>query len=303
MHIFKKYGTLIALIFIYIGFSILAPKVFPTGRNLSNILLQISLLTIISQGATLIVIIKDFDLSIAAISSLGGVLAAGLMVSGINIFIAILITLGIGIIIGIINGLIISKLNISSFIATLATSTIIGGITFWYTQGSTIFSGIPDSFLVFGQGKIWGIPIPTLFMFITLISVWFILSYTELGRKFYAIGGGPEVAKLSGVNVNRVRITAFAISGVLAVFTGILLASRLGSAHPTAGSGYLLKSYAAVFLGMTVFGEGKANAFGTFVGALIMGVLANGLTILDVPYYFQDMLTGIIIIIALVVKE
>ncbi len=302
MNIFKKYGTLIALVFIYIGFSLFAPKTFPTSRNLINILLQISLLTIISQGATLIVIIKDFDLSIAAISSLGGVLAAGLMVNGVNIYIAILITLIIGVIMGIVNGLIVSKLNISSFIATLATSTIIGGITFWYTQGSTIFSGIPDSFLIFGQGKIWGIPIPTIFMFLILIITWFVLSYTELGRKFYAIGGGPEVARLSGINVDKTRVIAFAISGLFAAFTGILLASRLGSAHPTAGGGYLLKSYAAVFLGMTVFGEGKANAFGTFVGALIMGILANGLTILDVPYYFQDMLTGVIIIIALVAK-
>jgi len=302
MRIIKKYGTLFALLFIYIGFSILSPDVFPTGRNLMNILLQISLLTIISQGATIIVVTKDFDLSIATLASLGGVIAAGLTVKGTNIYAAIGITLIIGTIIGIINGYIVAKLKISSFIATLATSTIIGGITFWYTQGATIFSGIPDAFLVFGQGKILGIPIPTILMFIVLGVSWFMLSHTEPGRKLYAVGEGPNVARLSGIDVERVRIMAFAISGFLGVLTGIILASRLGSAHPTAGNGYLLKAYAAVFLGMTVFGRGKANALGTFVGALIMGILANGLTILDVPYYFQDMLTGTIIIIALLIR-
>ncbi len=303
MSTIKKYGTLFALIIIYIGFSILAPEVFPTGRNLMNILLQISLLTIISQGATIIVVTKDFDLSIASLASLGGVLSAGFVVGGMNLYTAILLTLIIGMIAGIINGFVVSYLKISSFIATLATSTIIGGITFWYTQGATIFSGIPDEFLVLGQGKILHIPIPTILMFLVLIGTWFMLSHTEPGRKLYAIGEGPEVARLSGIDVEKTRIMAFAISGFLGVLTGIILASRLGSAHPTAGNAYLLKAYAAVFLGMTVFGRGRANAFGTFVGALIMGILANGLTILDVPYYFQDMLTGLIIIIALLSRS
>ncbi len=302
MGIIKRYGTLFALLFIYIGFSILSPEVFPTTRNLMNILLQISLLTIISQGATVIVVTRDFDLSIATLASLGGVVAAGLAVKGVNIPIAIVITLLMGMVMGFANGLIVARLKISSFIATLATSTIIGGITFWYTQGATIFSGIPDAFLVLGQGKVWGVPIPTIIMFLVLGATWLMLSYTEPGRKLYAVGEGPEVAKLSGIDTEKVRIMAFTISGVLGVFTGIILASRLGSAHPTAGNGYLLKAYAAVFLGMTVFGRGKANAVGTFIGALIMGVLANGLTILDVPYYFQDMLTGTIIIIALLIR-
>ncbi len=303
MKILRKYGTIIALLLIYAGFSFLAPDVFPTGRNLMNILLQISLLTIISQGATIIVITKDFDLSIATLASLGGVISAGLVVHGVNIEIAICLALVIGIVVGIINGLIVAKLKISSFIGTLATSTIIGGVTFWYTQGSTIFSGIPDAFLVPGQGKLYGIPIPTILMFIILGISWFVLTYTEFGRKLYAVGEGPEVARLSGIGVEKVRITAFAISGFLGILTGIILASRLGSAHPTAGNGYLLKAYAAVFLGMTVFGEGRANSIGTFIGALIMGILANGLTILDVPYYFQDMLTGIIIILALLSRS
>ncbi len=303
MRIVRKYGTIFALVIIYITFSLLSPDVFPTGRNLINILLQISLLTIISQGATIIVITRDFDLSIATGASLGGVIAAGLIVKGIPIGISIITALFIGIIIGVINGLIVARLRISSFIGTLATSTIIGGITFWYTQGATIFSGIPDAFLIFGQGKIGWLPIPTLLMFLILGIVWFVLSYTEIGRKFYAIGEGPEVARLSGINVEKVRIIAFIISGFLGVLTGIVLASRLGSAHPTAGNAYLLKAYAAVFLGMTVFGEGRANPIGTFIGALIMGILANGLTILDVPYYFQDMLTGIIIIIALLSRS
>ncbi len=303
MKIIKRYGTIFALILIYVGFSVLSPYVFPTMRNLMNILLQISLLTIISQGATIIVITKDFDLSIAAGASLGGVISAGLIVKGIPIGVAIGVALFIGIIMGILNGFIVARLRISSFIGTLATSTIIGGITFWYTQGATIFSGIPDSFLILGQGKVIGIPIPTILMFLILGIVWFMLYYTELGRKFYAVGEGPEVARLSGIDVEKIRIIAFAISGFLGVLTGIVLASRLGSAHPTAGNAYLLKAYAAVFLGMTVFKDGRANPIGTFVGALIMGILANGLTILDVPYYFQDMLTGIIIIIALLSRS
>lgn len=298
--ILRKYGTLIGLILIFFVFSILRPSVFPTLRNFVNILEQISLLFIIAMGATVITVIGEFDLSLASVTSFAGIVTAGLLVAGLPMYIVISLVLFLGFIFGTVNGFLVSKLNILSFVTTLSTGTFLGGITFWYSGGTIIFSGIPDDFLILGQGEIWGIPIPTIIMALIFVLFWYIFNQTLLGRHLYAIGGNEKAARYSGIKIGRTKIIAFGLAGMLASLTGIILTSKLGSAHPTAGGGFLLKSYATVFLGMTLFKEGEPNIPGTLVGVLIMGVLANGLTILSVPSYFQDMLTGAIIISALV---
>lgn len=298
--ILKRYGTLIGLILIFIVFTILRPSVFPTLRNLVNILEQISLLSIIPMGATVIMVIGEFDLSLANISSFAGIISAGLLVAGLPIYLVIPVVLILGFVFGLVNGLLVSKLNILSFITTLSTGTFLAGITFWYSGGTIIFSGIPDDFLIWGQGELFGLPIPAIIMIVIFIIFWYIFNQTMLGRNLYAIGGNEKAAKYSGIKIERDKTIAFGLAGLLAAMTGIILTSKLGSAHPTAGGGYLLKSYATVFLGMTLFKEGEPNIPGTLVGVLIMGVLANGLTILSVPNYFQDMLTGAIIVSALV---
>ncbi|MDI3546619.1 MAG: ribose transport system permease protein [Halanaerobiales bacterium] len=298
--ILRKYGTFMGLILIIITFSFLKPGVFPTLRNFSNILEQVSLLAVIATGATMVMVIGEFDLSLANVASFAGVITAGLLVTGYSMYLVIPLVLFMSFLFGILNGFFVANLNILSFITTLSSGTLLGGITFWYSKGTIIFSGIPDQFLIWGQGEILGLPISTLIMVIIFIIFWYLFNETMLGRHLYAIGGNEKASRYSGIKIEKNKQIAFGLSSGLAALTGIILASKLGSAHPTAGGAYLLKSYATVFLGMTLFKEGKPNIPGTFVGVLIMGVLENGLTLLGVASYFQDMLTGAIIIAALV---
>ncbi len=284
-------------------FSVLKPGAFPTFANLVNITRQISLLTIISVRATIAMVVAEFDLSIGAVASFGGVLAAGFAVQGMNIVLSILIPIGLSFIFGMGNGYLITRFRIFSFIATLSTGTVLGGITFWYTGGATIFGGIPDSFLWLGQAKIGFVPIPTILMIIVVVFFWFVFSWTEFGRRLYAIGGNPVASRLSGVHVSRDKTYAFGLSSLLSAFTGVILASRLGSAHPTAESGMLLQAYAAVFSGMTAFKAGIPNIWGTFIGSLLIGVVANGLNMLQVPYFLQDIVTGMIVILAVILQH
>lgn len=298
----KKYGTLFALLGIIILFSALRPTIFFTARNFINITQQISILMIVAIGATYILAISEFDLSFASIVSFAGVFVAGLMVSGVAPWLSIFLSMGLCLGFGLFNGILVAKLKLPSFVTTLATATFLGGITFWYSKGTIIFSGIPDSFLIIGQQSVAGIPITSIIMFALILFSWYLLSKTIFGRAVYSVGGNETAARYSGIEINKVKIIVFMIAALHSNIAGVVLASKLGSAHPTAGGGYLLQSYAAAFLGTTSFKEGEANIWGTFVGALIIGILANGLTILNVPYFLQDIFTGMIIIAALIVR-
>lgn len=299
----SAYGTIFAGIALIVIFSILSPDSFMTVENAINITRQISFLVIIAIGATLVMSVQEFDLSIGAMASLGGVVAAKLAVAGVPIVICFLVPILIGFVIGLISGAIVTHFRVLSFVTTLAMGTIIGGFTFWLTAGATIFENIPESFRFLGQTQVFIFPLLSIIMVILVIIFWYIMSQTSLGRRFYAIGGNEKASKVSGININFYKTIAFALCGMLAAFTGALLASRLGSAHPTGGDAYFLNAYAAVFLGMTVVRSGVANIIGTLFGAAILGILANGLTILQVPSFMQDVITGIIIIVALIVQK
>lgn len=302
-NLFSSYGTIIAGILIVIIFSALSPTSFATIDNVINITRQISLLVVIAIGATLVMSVNEFDLSIGAIASLGGVISAKLAADGVPIVLCLLIPILVGFIVGVINGSIITHFNVLSFVTTLAMGTVIGGITFWFTGGSTIFENIPEGFKWIGQTNVAGIPFLTIIMLVLILVFWFFMTQMATGRRLYAIGGNEKAAKVSGIAVNRYKTLAFALCGMLAALTGALLSSRLGSAHPTGGDGYFLNAYAAVFLGMTVARSGVPNIFGTFFGAAILGILANGLTILQVPTFLQNVITGVIIIIALIMQR
>ena len=302
-NLFSSYGTIIAGILIVIIFSALSPTSFATIDNVINITRQISLLVVIAIGATLVMSVNEFDLSIGAIASLGGVISAKLAADGVPIVLCLLIPILVGFIVGVINGSIITHFNVLSFVTTLAMGTVIGGITFWFTGGSTIFENIPEGFKWIGQTNVAGIPFLTIIMLVLILVFWFFMTQMATGRRLYAIGGNEKAAKVSGIAVNRYKTLAFALCGMLAALTGALLSSRLGSAHPTGGDGYFLNAYAAVFLGMTVARSGVPNIFGTFFGAAILGILANGLTILQVPTFLQNVITGVIIIIALIMQK
>lgn len=299
----QAYGTIMAGVLVTIVFSILRPDAFFTVRNLINISRQISLQVIIAIGATLIMAVGEFDLSIGALASLGGVIAAKLAVAGAPIWICFLAPVVICFVIGWINGWIVTKFNVLSFITTLGMSTILAGFTFWITGGSTVFQDIPKAFSYVGSKNLLSIPYLSILMILFTVIFWFVMRHMAFGRKLYAIGGNETAARVSGINVRKNKKLAFAICGSMSALTGVLMASRLGSAHPTGGDGFFLSSYAAVYLGSTVFKEGIPNIWGTFVGAAILGILANGLTILQVPTYMQDILTGAIIIFAVIAQK
>lgn len=300
---FRTYGTLIAGVAIIVVFSILSPNSFATLGNFINITRQISLLVIIAIGATLVMSVGEFDLSVGATASLGGVLAAQMAVQGYPMAAVFTVPLLFAAVIGFVNGWIVTQFRVLSFITTLAMGTVIGGITFRMTGGATIFKDIPEQFRYLGQTSVGMIPILSFVMIAIVLIFWYVMGHTTFGRKLYAIGGNESASRVAGVNVKRNKNVAFALCAVLAAFTGMLLASRLGSAHPTGGDGYFLDAYAAVFLGMTCFKNGIPNIWGTFVGAAILGVLANGLTILQVPTYMQNVITGLIIIAAVLVQK
>lgn len=301
--IVKNYGTLGAGFLIIMGFAILSPYSFANLENAINITRQISFLAIIAIGATLIMAIGEFDLSVGAMASFSGVFAAKLSIYELPIWICFLVPLIVAFLVGIINGYIVTRFKVLSFITTLASGTILSGITFRITKGATVFENIPETFRYVGQTDLKGIPLLSMIMILLTIIFGFIMTYTTFGRKLYAIGGNERASRVAGVSIVINKNMAFGLCAALAALSGILMASRLGSAHPTGGDGLFLSSYAAVFLGITVFKRGMVSVWGTFIGAAILGILANGLTILEVPSYMQDIITGIIIIASVIMQK
>jgi ribose transport system permease protein len=298
----KRWGTILGFVLLCLVFAILRPDVFPRWQNIRNVIEQIATLAIVSAGVTVVMITGDFDLSVGSLASLVGVATAFLMKSGLGVLPSIITGLNLGICGGLINGVLVAYGGLSAFVATLATMTAYGGVSLLVTNGATIF-GLSESFRWIGQGTLGPIPIPVFFMVLVIFLIWVLLEQTTYGRRLYAIGGNSEASYLSGINVRLSRLLAFAFSGLGAAMGGIVLTSRLFSAHPQAGNPFMLNAAAAVFLGMTVFREGEAHILGTILGVLIMGVLGNGLNILGVNTYVQSILTGVIIILAVLMSS
>lgn len=299
----QRYGTVLALAAICAGFAVASPGVFLTPGNLINVTQQMALLTMVAIAATVVLSISEFDLSVSAMASFAGIAAVAMLQAGAGLPLALLAPLLACLVFGAVSGVLVSLFSVPSFIATLAMGTILGGVTFWISDGATLFGGLPDAFRTLARGTTLGAPTLSLWMLAAIVVFAVVMDRTELGRRLYAIGGNREAALLAGVPVRRDVMVAFAVSAVLCGLVGILLAARLGSAHPTGGGGFLLTAYAAAFLGTTAFRHGEPNVLGTVVGAAIIAVLANGLTILNVPTFLQDMLTGAIIILAVVLRQ
>ncbi|MBQ8074200.1 MAG: ABC transporter permease [Clostridia bacterium] len=301
--IFQSYGTLLALAVIILVFSLLRPSAFFTVKNFLNISRQISLMVIISIGATLVMSINEFDLSVGSMASLGGVMAALMAVAGLPLPLCFLLPVLISLVVGWINGWIVAKFRVLSFITTLGMSTVLSGVIYRLTGGATVFQNIPKGFSWLGTFKIGEIPLLSVIMVVFVVLFTFIMRHTVLGRRLYAIGGNEETSKIAGINVPLYKNIAFALCAVLSCVTGMLIASRVGSANTTAGDGYFLSSYAAVFIGCTVSRKGIPNVPGTLVGCAILGILTNGLTMLQMPTYMQDIITGAIIVLAVILQK
>jgi len=296
---FGRFGTLIGLFLLVAVFTALKPAIFLSPRNLLNILNQISLLGICSAGLTICLVMNEFDLSIGAIATLGAVLIAGFL-PHMNPAVAVPIVLLISTGIGAANGLVITILGVSSFMATLGTMTILTGLSYWYTSGSgsILYSGIPRGFLAIGKGTFLDIPYLVFFMIGVLVLLHLLLNHTSTGRHMYAVGGNPEAARFGGISIRKLKILGFMTSGFLAGLTGVLLVARLGLAEPTIGDRFLFDAFTAVFLGAASLKIGQFHILGTLIGILIMGTLFSGFTLLNVPYHLQLVAQGAILIAA-----
>jgi ribose transport system permease protein len=293
-----RYATLVALAAMVIGFSIHSPAAFFTVDNLLNVLNQSSLTALIAAGLTVTLIVGEFDLSIGYASSLAGVLVAGLMgQQGLPVGLAVLAVLAAGGGIGAVNGILVAKAGINAVVATLGIGTILVGVSYTYSNGQPIATGLPTVFLNFALGKVLGVPKPVIITAAVLILLWIIVNLTDLGQKLQAVGGNPEAARLSGIPVDRVKIFAFVTSGVCAALTGIMLSSLIGSGTLAAGDGYLLSAFAAVFLGSATLRDGEFHIVGTVIGVLIINTGINGLSIVGVATSYQNIFTGSVLII------
>jgi ribose transport system permease protein len=304
----RRYGTLIGFVIILAFFWINLPDTFVTSRNLLNVSQQVSMLAVVSFTMTVVMAMGDFDLSVGSIASLAGVVAAKIFVAGFSPWLAVPAALAAGLAGGLVNGFLVAYVGILPFIATLGALTVFSGLSFWTSDGKTIFgAAIPDSFSGFArtglQLGVNGITIPnlTLVAIVVLILTWTLLEQTIYGRRLYAIGGNAEAARLAGVRIRPLRFVAFGLSGVGAASAGLMLASRVASANPTQGAGLMLDAIAAVFLGMTMSEEGQPRVLFTLIGVLMLGVLGNGLTQLNVDSYVREMITGAIIVVAVAI--
>jgi ribose transport system permease protein len=295
-----KYGTIIGLAVMIVVLSLAAGTTFLSVDNFVNVLTQNSLIAIVACGMTLPLVVGEFDLSVGYQASFAGVLAVGLMShQGVPMPLAIALAVALGLAVGVVNGLLVTQLGVNALIATLGTGTVIVGLNYAYTGGVPIT--LPESqghFLDLALGKVAGVPNPIVFMALAVGGLWVLLNRTVLGQQMQAVGGNHEAAHLSGVRVQRVRVWAFVIAGLMAAAAGVLLSSRVGSGQLTAGDGYLLNSFAAVFLGSAALRDGEFHILGTLIGVLTVGFGFNGLAILGAPTFFQYIFSGGLLIIA-----
>lgn len=297
--------SLIALLLLVIVVSFLNPNFFTVG-NLFNILRQTSVNAIIAVGMTLVILTAGIDLSVGSVLALSGAFAATMIALEVPVMIAVPVALLAGALLGAVSGVIIAKGKVQAFIATLVTMTLLRGVTMVYTDGRPIsvgFTDTADAFAWFGTGYVLGIPVPVWLMVVVFAGAWYLLTQTRFGRYVYALGGNESATRLSGINVDRVKIGVYAICGLLSALAGIIVTSRLSSAQPTAGMGYELDAIAAVVLGGTSLMGGKGKIMGTLIGALIIGFLNNALNLLDVSSYYQMIAKAIVILAAVLVDN
>ena len=309
---FVKFQSLIALFLLCLIISVLSDK-FLTMTNGWNVMRQISVNICISTGMTLIVLTAGIDLSVGAVLALSGAMAAGLLKNGIaipsqNLYIgftllgAILVGMTTGAGLGVFNGWAITKFNLPPFVVTLAMLTIARGLTMLWTEGFPI-SELGESFAYLGTGWFLGIPVPVWISGIIVLIAVIATKKTRFGRYIYAIGGNENAARLSGIDINRIKIAVYGIAGMLAGIGGLLVTSRLDSAQPNAGMSYELDSIAAVVIGGTSLSGGRGSILGTVQGAIIIGVLNNGLVLLNVSPFWQQVVKGIVILLAVIIDK
>lgn len=291
----SKYGTAFGGLAVFLFFALMAEN-FLSAPNLLTVLKQISYLTILAVGFSFALTTSELDLSFANICSLATVITGGLIYHQHPIWLAILCGVVTGGAAGLVNGLVVTRLKVPSLIATLGMASIANGAAFWITEGVAYVGRWPEAFVFLGRGKLWGIPVLAVWMIVVLLIALFVMKQTRLGIHMVFTGEASEAARLGGIAVKKLKVLGLTLSGLLAGVTAVLLAASLSSAAPTAAGDFMLTTMAAVLLGMTMIEPGRPNVLGSFIGALTIGMLSNGLVLLGAPYYAHDIVMGILII-------
>jgi len=299
--LFEKFGISLIFIIICIVIASLSPA-FLTANNLFNVLLQVSINTIIAVGMTFVIITAGIDLSVGSIVALVAVSMGLILSSEVGIIVAVLGGMLMGTFAGGVNGFLVSKCKVPAFITTLGMMSVARGVALTMTRGQTIHQ-FPDAFRFLGNGYIGPVPVPVIVALITVLVAHYVLTQTRFGRHVYAVGGNREAVRLSGINIIRIEWIVYAIGGFTCGLGAIILVGRLNSAQPIAGYGYELSAIAAVVIGGTSLMGGVGTVVGTLIGALIMGVLQNGLTLLNVSSYIQQIIIGSVIVLAVLIDQ
>ncbi len=298
--VIRRLSVLGILLLICLVFA-LGSSEFLTASNLLNVALQTSIIAIVAIGMTFVILTAGIDLSVGSLMALCGAVAAGIAVrQGMDTYLSISIALGVGLILGAVNGLMIVRGGIPPFVATLSMLAIARGLTLVYTQGRPI-AGLDERFIYWGTGQVWGIPIPVIIMIVIAVIAHIITRYTPFGLHVYSTGGNEETTRLAGISPDRIKIAVSMRSGFLAALGGVLLTARLWSAQPNAAAGWELDAIAAPVLGGTSLFGGVGSIGGTVIGAFIIGVLSNGLNLMGVPSYYQQVIKGLVLILAVTV--
>ena len=275
----------------------IATPLFLTGDNLLNVLLAASVTALLAAGQTYVIILAEIDLSVGAVLGISSIVTA-FTLRDHSLLVGLLAGWGVGAGAGLINGILVTKFRMPSFIATLAMMSVLSGLTLQFSQGNPV-SIRSNAFLDIGQSELLGVPMPVWIMVVAFLGFGFLLARSRFGRYVYAVGDNADAARLAGIKVHRIKILAFVISGLLSATAGFILAARLGTAQPTAGTGLELAAIAAVIIGGTSLAGGRGALAGTLIGALLLGVIDNGLNLLDVSPFLQGVVKGLVILLAI----
>lgn len=296
-----KYSFVIVFVLLLIGLAFATPK-FLTVPNIINVFRQVSYQGIIAVGMTMVLIMGQIDLSVGAIVAFAAVANALLLKAGMPIMGSIVATLLLSSIWGLLNGYVMARFRLHAFLVTMATMTMIRGMTYTMTGGYPV-GGLPENFFAFGSGQIGFVPLPVLYMLLIFGVGAFVLSSTPFGRSIYAIGGNEDAARLSGINLMRVKVGVFVVSAIVSGISGLVLSSRLMAGSPEIGIGWELDIVAAVIIGGTNILGGEGKLSGTLIGVLFIGVLSNGMILLDITPYMQQIVRGLVILSAVILNS
>jgi ribose transport system permease protein len=292
----------IAAAAIFVIFGVLNPN-FLTVGNLRDVLISACVNALIGIGLTFVIITGGIDLSVGSIASLVGIVAANMMVnSGVGAIPALLVGLAIGFSAGVVNGLLITLLKLPPFIATLGTMSVYQGLAYVATDGKPVYN-VPQDFVLLLNSYLGGVPIVVVIVVVVAVLAWLLLRRTVFGQNVIATGGSEETAWLSGVRVARVKILVYGLSGMLAALAGLVIVARISAAQSSAGAPYLLTAIAAAVIGGANLMGGEGRIAGTLVGALILGALTNGLTLLNVPSFYEQIVVGLVVVIAVAIDQ